>query len=364
MSFGQISFFARLMACAALACISTRMAQGAMLQLPLDVTQQAKADGSVEYQVQVLPFPFGPVSTRAVAPDGTEFHLPDLSGPGLQRVEGLTFGEVASRFFGAWTIREVPLFGGGSTAEYQFTFSPFALESVFHEPPHIVAPADGATVDVDFPHRVGLRQRRNAGQSFDFPNRRSQHHGGFRGLALATSHDARRSHRRDIKPFDSLGGFPESPGRVLRPGNSGGNARPQSIPGAGQFPQPVRAGDGDRGARTVDDGDGDDRVRHAVHVAILVACDRGGRQLLPAVRIRGWLPIGCRDRLTFPGHALRIGCQNKVCRSTNAARSIVPTRRRHENSCSIGVSFRSMPKHILAISANGDTREFAISWYS
>ena len=56
-----------------------------------------------------------------------------------------------SCFFGAWTIREVPLFGGGSASEYQFTFAPFALESVLHEPPHIVAPADGATVDMDFP---------------------------------------------------------------------------------------------------------------------------------------------------------------------------------------------------------------------
>jgi PEP-CTERM motif len=149
-SFERPMFFARLVTCFALVFISARVAHSAIVSMPLDVIQQAKADGSVEYQVQVLPFPFGPVSARAIAPDGTEFHLPDPTGPGLQQLEGLTFADFASRCFGVWTIREVPLFGGGVPAEYQFTFSPFALDSLFHDPPHIVAPADDATVGLDF----------------------------------------------------------------------------------------------------------------------------------------------------------------------------------------------------------------------
>jgi PEP-CTERM motif len=147
MRFGQAHHTLLVAVISGFAFLSTGIAQCGVIQLRLDVAQQETATG-VDYSLFASVSPFGQASKQVIAPDGTEFQLTDSAVPG-SGVSGLTFSDLSNRFFGDWTIREAPL-SGGTPFEYQFTFSPFPLDDVFHQTAHMDAPLDGATVDKDF----------------------------------------------------------------------------------------------------------------------------------------------------------------------------------------------------------------------
>jgi len=117
---------------------------------PLDIAvRQLGANGAdPSYTIGLRINGIGSVffSGTFISPDGVSHTLSQLNQT-LTPVA--TFTDFANHYFGTWTIQDHPS-PGSAVYSYQFTLSPFALDSVFHSIPQIVSPAEGATVGTTF----------------------------------------------------------------------------------------------------------------------------------------------------------------------------------------------------------------------
>jgi hypothetical protein len=109
------------------------------VNVSLALTQNAEPGGSVSYGIRNMT---PSIFTLLLAPDGTQLRFTP--------VEGLTFSELNTRYFGGWTVREFPMGPAGPSTDYGFTFSPFSLDDLFHETPVVTTPMNGADVPASF----------------------------------------------------------------------------------------------------------------------------------------------------------------------------------------------------------------------
>jgi hypothetical protein len=162
-------------------------------QITLVVTQVAETDGSLSYKVNARPTSSSPQASL-IAPDGTTAISLD---PILE--SGLSYAQLASRFFGQWTIQD----NAPSTNTFHFTFAELPQLPI----PTMVSPVEGAALGTSihaewtFPDGQDLSfPTMSAGSldpiSFSFDVTGGANQGttlvDLNGLPSATGHCARR----------------------------------------------------------------------------------------------------------------------------------------------------------------------------
>ena len=78
-------------------------------------------------------------------PDGTSYSFSNLTG---NLPSASSYADFSTRYFGTWVLHDhlIP----NTTSNYSFTLSPLSLDSIFHDVPQVISPANGATVGKTF----------------------------------------------------------------------------------------------------------------------------------------------------------------------------------------------------------------------
>jgi hypothetical protein len=140
----RIPFALRFLAVLAILTASfTQAVHAAPLPFGFNVSQLGANGSDPSYEIQLAPLPIQVI--KVTAPDGSIYTQQSLQ---TASPTAATFADLSAHFFGTWTIDDQ--FGGSALSQYQFTFSLFSLDVMFHEVPNIVSPLDGATVNNPF----------------------------------------------------------------------------------------------------------------------------------------------------------------------------------------------------------------------